>query len=271
MVASRWDLLVTTALVSAVLLGPAAAQGTIALETIDVVPNGVDLPPPASPAADRAVWERFGLDAPGEGAPITCLFLANHTPNKGLPVLLAGFLGLAQPFTLIVGGETRPEIDYAGAVAAVKPGQRIVVTGRLSDAEVGALMRRADLFVFPTLADTLPLVVFEAMAHGRPVLASEVGGIPHQIDAACGRLVPAGDPEALRNAVADLAGDRAALRRMGERARARVAADFSWAGAAATAFGVYRRVLAAGAERARDGAGASRLAVDGRAAGRIPG
>ncbi|MBY0296025.1 MAG: glycosyltransferase family 4 protein [Methylobacterium sp.] len=240
-------------------------------ETIDVVPNGVDLPPPASPAADRAVWERFGLDAPGEGAPITCLFLANHTPNKGLPVLLAGFLGLAQPFTLIVGGETRPEIDYAGAVAAVKPGQRIVVTGRLSDAEVGALMRRADLFVFPTLADTLPLVVFEAMAHGRPVLASEVGGIPHQIDAACGRLVPAGDPEALRNAVADLAGDRAALRRMGERARARVAADFSWAGAAATAFGVYRRVLAAGAERARDGAGASRLAVDGRAAGRIPG
>ena len=86
-----------------------------------------------------------------------------------------------------------------------------MVTGRLSDAEVGALMRRADLFVFPTLADTLPLVVFEAMAQAVPVLASAVGGIPYQIDPGCGQLVPPNDAAALAAAIERLVQDRARL------------------------------------------------------------
>ena len=70
--------------------------------------------------------------------------------------------------------------------AKCRPDQQIIVTGRLRDDEVGAALRRSDLFVFPTLADTFPLVVLEAMAHGVPVLASRVGGIPHQLDERCG-------------------------------------------------------------------------------------
>ncbi|ACL60449.1 glycosyltransferase family 4 protein [Methylobacterium nodulans] len=246
-------------------------------ETIDLVPNGVRLPPLGDPEEDRAIWERFGLGLPEPDAPLTCMFLANHTPNKGLPVLLRSVLGLTQPFTLVVGGETRPEVDYAGALAAAGPQQRIIVTGRLSDAEVGALLRRCDLFVFPTLADTLPLVVFEAMAHGRPVLASAVGGIPHQIDAACGRLVPAGDAEALRASLAELDADRDRLRRMGECARLRVAGGFTWEAAAEKALRAYLRVLAA-----REAQGTarrasplppepSRVAAGGRDPWRIPG
>ncbi|MFE1601565.1 glycosyltransferase family 4 protein [Methylobacterium sp. ID0610] len=242
-------------------------------ESIDLVPNGVRLPAAGRPEEDRAIWERFGLGSPEPGAPLTALFLANHTPNKGLPVLLRGVLGLKQPFTLIVGGETRPEIDYAGALAAAGPGQRIVVTGRLSDAEVAALMRRADLFVFPTLADTLPLVVFEAMAHGRPVLASSVGGIPHQIDETCGRLVHPGDPEALRAAIVDLAADPDRLARMGARARERVAAGFTWEAAAEKALRAYRRVLSAREIDRRFAAAPApvRAVSEGRESWRIPG
>ncbi|AWN38221.1 glycosyltransferase family 4 protein [Methylobacterium radiodurans] len=218
---------------------------------MEVVPNGVAVPEPADPGEDAILLARFALPAPDPAGPLTLMFLANHTPNKGLPVLLRSLQALRRPVQLIVGGETRPEIDYAGLLGALAPDQRVVVTGRLSDAEVGALMRRADLFVFPTLADTLPLVVFEAMAQGVPVLASAVGGIPYQIDPSCGQLVPPGDPAALAAAVERLGQDRSRLRRMGLEARARVATGFTWAAAASKAHEAYGRVLAA-SERATE-------------------
>ncbi|MES2866102.1 MAG: glycosyltransferase family 4 protein, partial [Actinomycetota bacterium] len=96
-------------------------------------------------------------------------------------------------------------------------------------------MRRSDIFVFPTLADTLPLVVLEAMAQGLPVIASSVGGIPYQLDDACGVLVEPGDPAALAAAVQRLAAQPMMLAAMGRRARARVGTHFTWETAAASA------------------------------------
>lgn len=214
-------------------------------DAVHVVPNGVPLPEPADDAADRVVWERFGLASPGPGHPITCMFLANHTPNKGLPVLLEAFRSLQRPYSLIIGGEKRQGVDYDGAVASVRPGQQVVVTGRLQDDEVPALMRRSDLFVFPTLADTLPLVLFEAMSHGLPVLASTVGGIPFQVDRRSGVLVQPGDAEALAAAVDRLADRPRLLQAMGRHARRRVLQEFTWEQAAACALTGYEAVLRA--------------------------
>lgn len=224
---------------------------------LEVVPNGVAVPEPADPAADAALLARFALPEPDPDGPLTLMFLANHTPNKGLPVLLRSLRALRRPVHLLVGGERRAEIDYAGLVGKLPADQRVVVTGRLSDAEVGALMRRADLFVFPTLADTLPLVVFEAMAQGVPVLASAVGGIPYQIDPRCGQLVPPNEPAALAAAIERLAQDRPRLRAMGRHARARVAEGFTWAAAAAKAYDAYGRVLAAADAAAAAGSAGS--------------
>jgi glycosyltransferase involved in cell wall biosynthesis len=149
---------------------------------------------------------------------------------------------------LIIGGERRPDIDYDG-IPAGDADRRIVVTGRLSDAEVSALMRRSDLFVFPTLADTLPLVVFEAMAHGLPVLASAVGGIPYQIDSDCGALVPPNDPMALAAEISRLDSDPARLRAMGLNARIRAVTLAAWPAVARQTADIYRRIVA-GANRA---------------------
>jgi glycosyltransferase involved in cell wall biosynthesis len=208
-----------------------------------VVPNGVPVPAPSDAAADREVLAQLAI--PPERAPgqITCMFLANHTPNKGLPILLEAFAGLEQPYLLIVGGERRPGIDYEGFQGRCRADQRIVVTGRIADAAVGALLRRSDLFVFPTLADTFPLVVLEAMVHGVPVLASRVGGIPHQIGGDCGWLVEPRDVAGLRAAVTRLAAEPAALAAAGRRAQARAQDAFTWQGAARTAAEGYRRVL----------------------------
>ena len=209
--------------------------------TPTIVPNGVEPPAPGCDAADRMTYRRFGIPSREEFRSLTCMFLGNHTPNKGVLILLEAFSRLQCPYLLIVGGERRAAIDYDTLAQPSRADQRIVVTGRLSDDEVGALLRRSDLFVFPTLADTFPLVVLEAMAHGVPVLASEVGGIPYQLGPDSGQLIPPGDPAALRKAVEQLARDRDRLRAMGKRACERATAKFTWNAAAEAALEGYKR------------------------------
>jgi glycosyltransferase involved in cell wall biosynthesis len=210
---------------------------------LSIVSNGVPIPTPAPARPDASILERLGIPAEKDPRQITCMFLANHTPNKGLPVLLEAFAGLARPFLLIIGGEKRTDVDYETYVRGCRPGQQIIVTGRLGDDEVGAALRRSDLFVFPTLADTFPLVVLEAMAHAVPVLASRVGGIPHQLTAECGILIPPNDAAALRAAVDGLASQPERLAIMGRQARSRVASHFTWARAASHAANAYERIL----------------------------
>ena len=208
-----------------------------------IVPNGVQLPTEASEAEDQVILDRLQIPARDSCPGLACLFLGNHSPNKGVPVLLEAFRQLQCPYLLMVGGEKRPDIAYPTQRTQDRPDQQVIVTGRLTDDEVGALFRRADLFVFPTRADTFPLVVLEAMAHGRPVLSTTVGGIPHQVEPDCGVLVPPGDAGAVARAVAQFAADPATRQAMGQRARARVRSDFTWDAAAARAFDGYREVL----------------------------
>lgn len=209
----------------------------------DIVCNGVPMPAPATPDADAAALHRLGIPVEQRPGQITCMFLANHTPNKGLPQLLEAVLRLRRPCLLIVGGERRDTIDYERYLRACQPGQQIIITGRVGDDDVAAMYRRSDLFVFPTLADTFPLVVLEAMSHGLPVLATRVGGIPHQVDESCGALVEPDDSGQLAAAIDRLGADPARLRRLGENARARVASEFTWEYAAERAMEGYHRVL----------------------------
>jgi len=206
-----------------------------------IVPNGVEVPEPGAGADDATHLERVGVGELADG--LTAFFLANHTPNKGVDVLLDAFTTLDRPFTLVVGGDRREVVDYDGYASRCGPGQRIVHPGRLSDDEVAALFRWADLFVFPTRADTLPLVVLEAMAHGTPVVASDVGGIPFELEGGCGVLVPPGDVDALRVAVAELDDDRPRLAAMAEAARRRVVEHFTWPSAGEAAHQAYCEVL----------------------------
>ena len=210
---------------------------------LKVVTNGVPIPDLAPSQGNAAILDRLGISPAKDAGQITCMFLGNHTPNKGLPILLKAFAALERPYLLIVGGERRPDIDYDQYLHGNRPGQRIVITGRLSDEDIRAALIRTDLFIFPTLADTFPLVVLEAMAHGVPVLASRVGGIPHQLTEDCGVLVEPGDVSALRSAVDTLAEQPDRLAAMGRNARLRAATQFTWRQAARNAFDAYRRIL----------------------------
>jgi starch synthase len=213
-----------------------------------IVPNGVDLSKPANPAVDAATLKKFGMETTRDPHQITCIFFGNHTPDKGLPILMRAFKSLEIPYLLIIGGERRNDVDYDSLARSLKKGQRVIITGRLQDNEIGALLRRSDLFVFPTLADTSPLVVFEAMAHGLPVIASHVGGIPYQVDGGCGVLVPPGEPIALATALECLAANPSLLASMAANARAKVGGFATWDESAKCALAAYETVL----EKRRD-------------------
>jgi glycosyltransferase involved in cell wall biosynthesis len=84
-----------------------------------------------------------------------------------------------------------------------------------------AFMESLDVFVLPSFAEGTPNGVIEAMAHGVPVIASAVGGIPDIVDAASGILVPPGDAHALAQAMSLLARDPQRRKQMGQAARDR--------------------------------------------------
>jgi len=211
-----------------------------------VVPNGVDMPVPSGEAEREIeqVCTKYGLPFPKPvGVPVG-MFLGNHTRNKGILVLLEAFSTCEKPFQLIVAGGHRPYVDYEKYSASrLRDGQHMYFPGVISDTEKNALFRYTDLFIFPTLADTFPLSVLEAMAHGLPILATRVGGIPHQVDQQCGDLVEPGNPIALRDAFERMIVDRQKLESMGAAARKRAATEFNWPASARKALAAYQSII----------------------------
>ncbi len=104
--------------------------------------------------------------------------------------------------------------------------ERIHVLGPRKD--VPALMHAMDVFAMPSIWEGFGLVLLEAMAAGRPIVASRVATIPEVVlDGQTGLLVPAGDPLALAEALAQLAHQPGLAARMGEAGRERVRHQFS--------------------------------------------
>jgi glycosyltransferase involved in cell wall biosynthesis len=105
-----------------------------------------------------------------------------------------------------------------------------------------AFMQGLDVFVLPTLAEGTPNSIIEAMAHGLPVIASEVGGIPDLITPETGILVSPGDTAALADAMMVLALDPELRLRMGQAARSRYEKLFSPQAVLPTLVDTYRSV-----------------------------
>ncbi len=120
---------------------------------------------------------------------------------------------------------------------------RVVFAGHRSDA--ARLLGELDVFVLPSWTEGLPLVVLEAMARRRPVVATPVGGTPEVVaDGETGFLVPPRDPRALAEALRRLLDDRELRERMGEAGRRRVAESFSAEAMERRILEIYDEVLA---------------------------
>jgi glycosyltransferase involved in cell wall biosynthesis len=123
-------------------------------------------------------------------------------------------------------------------------GQSLIFTGFRSD--VGAFYQMADLFVMSSVQEGLGTAVLDALALGKPVVATNSGGIPEIIeDGQTGRLVAAADPAALAQGIVEMLTNRQEATRMGNRGRQRVLQDFTIDAMVEKNIAVYRHILAA--------------------------
>lgn len=191
--------------------------------------------------ADPAHWPKMrivhcGIDPARYGAAARkapgkrLLFVGRLAAVKGVPVLLEAFAEVlaAHPeaeLTLVGDGPERPRIETRaqelGCVGAVR------FAGYLSQDEVAFELDRADLFVLPSFAEGVPVVLMEAMASRLPVVAPRIAGIPELVeDGGSGRLFAPGDASALAATMSELLADPDLRARMGNAGRSRVEEEF---------------------------------------------
>ena len=177
---------------------------------VALIPAGVEFPPDPAPPTE----------------PPHVLFAGRLSPEKGIEDFLEATEGL--PRTIVGSGP----VAVPEATAFVPP------------AQVGAYYERAAVVCVPSRREGVGMTAREAMAHGRPVVATAVGGLPDAIrDGETGLLVPPGDPTALREAIERLLADADLRERLGAAARAHVEADLSWSTATAAVVSLYEQTV----------------------------
>jgi glycosyltransferase involved in cell wall biosynthesis len=177
-----------------------------------------------------------------EGPVILCFGLLR--PYKGIEVLLEAFRRVEDAELWIVGNP-RMDLTPLREQAAAAGGRVRFVTRFVEDAEIPAIFRRADLVALPYLDAEHSGVLYTALAFGKPLVLSAVGGFPEVAATGAARLVPPGDPATLAATLAELVADDAARAELAVAAARAAAGPFSWEETARLTLDLYRELLEA--------------------------
>jgi glycogen(starch) synthase len=173
------------------------------------------------------------------------LGIGRHVPQKGFDVLLRAFAEahLPEHDLLLAGdGPERPALE--ALASALNLGARVQFVGRADRPTAVSLFQGCDFFVLPSRMEPQGIVNLEAMAAGKAVVASRVGGVPDIVlDNETGLLVPGEDVPALASAITRLAADSALRQTLGDAGRKR-AQGFDWSAIAAQYLEIYQSVPA---------------------------
>ena len=211
------------------------ASGAIAPERVHVIAHGAfgyltelpqELPIPEELAgAEGPVILSFGL----------------IRPYKGVDVLLRAFADVAGAELWIVGRPLGVDLEELQRLADATAGRVRFVTRFVAEAEVPAIFRRADIVALPYRDVEQSGVLFTALAFGKPIVASAVGGFPEVIrDHGAGRLVPPDDPGALAASLRELVAQPAERDRLAAAALAAAQGPYSWDTVARRTLDLYR-------------------------------
>ena len=151
---------------------------------------------------DRGFLDMPVIAPPAGSNELVCV--ARLSAQKGLPLLIGACerlrdMGRQFVLTIIGDGELRSELE--ADIRARSLNECIRLTGVQTATEIRECLQQARALVLPSFAEGLPIVIMEALAASRPVIATAIAGIPELVDDQCGWLIPAGSEEALVTAM----------------------------------------------------------------------
>jgi len=183
---------------------------------------------------------------PRSAKTVVVAYVGRLYPEKGLPDLLHAWQAIIKRTTMRVTlrliGDGPQATELRGLVWTLGLGHAVHFLGHRSD--VAAELATADLFVLPSYAEGNSNAILEAMSCGLPIVATRVGGATIQLGTQGERfLVPAGDRQALANALLELIEDATLRLRLGAEMRARIEKFFSIERIAETYEQAYELIL----------------------------
>ena len=212
--------------------------------------------------SDAAQWDKLrvvhcGADLarypyvpprPSEGLSVLCV--ARLAPEKGLDILVRAIADLVEGgtdvrLTLVGGGPLEASLRRRAERLGVAG--RVRFAGAVGQDHMAAYYEEADVFCLPSFAEGLPVVLMEAMATGRPVVATRITGVPELVeDGVSGFLVAPGNVEQLAAALGRLAASPALRESFGRAGRLKVEEGFDAARCAAQVAVVFDEMAPAG-------------------------
>lgn len=209
---------------------------------VRIVPNGADLPNTQAEDAAAGSWRAKYLVTPLKPLWVVVGRLEEQKGHDVLFDALAEVVKQGMDFTLIVAGDgsRRSWLEQQAVGRGLAP--RVQFVGQVE--EVGGLLAAADAVLLPSRWEGLPLVLLEAMARARPIVASAVGGVADALeDGVSGTLVPPGDASALAQALEQLHRRADKAQRMARVAAQRVRERYTWPAVVDEFEAVYDDVL----------------------------
>ena len=165
-------------------------------------------------------------------------------PYKGTDVLLEAFRRLGAGAELWVVGRPMVPMKPLRELAAAARGRVRFIDRFVPDAQIPAFMRRADVVALPYRNIEQSGVLYTALAFGRPLVLSAIGGFPEVAELGAARTVPPGDPDALAEALRELLDDPDERDRLAAAARAAAAGEYCWEEIGRRTLAFYERLLA---------------------------
>jgi len=196
------------------------------LERVQVLHNAVALSQPVKISSNNlTIRQRYGID---QGAKVVVV-AGRLSPEKGVDVFLRSMQKVLQKYScvqaLIVGdGQEKESLLSLALTLGIE--KKIHFTGFTNTP--GDYMLEADIIILPSRSEGIPNVALEAMALGKPLIATAVGGTPEVVEhEKSGLLVPSDHPEFLAEAIIRICNDPKLVNRLREGAQSRVRKHFS--------------------------------------------
>lgn len=212
-------------------------------DKVRIIANGVDVEKYKPRKDTTSAKRRFGL-----GDDPCVLFVGSLIPRKGLLFLVEAAKTVVREYSntkfLIVGdGPIKKQLDQK--VLAANLSENFIFVSRVEEDVLPALYNCADVFVLPSIQEGQGIVLLEAQASGKPVVAFDIGGVNEAVhNGETGLLVERGNCDGLAEALLKLLGDGSLREQMGLAGRRFVSENYTWDLCAQRMLKVYKEALA---------------------------